>query len=120
MITRIGEVFVALRAREARALIPYFAAGDPSLSATRRLVAEAARRGADLTELGVPFSDLLADGVGFGIATPAQAALVGLYADGVIVGSAIVHLVEQYAGSPELLPRVGDFIAALKAPLRGS
>ena len=36
-----------------------------------------------------------------------------------IVGSAIVRLVEQHAGSPELLSRVGDFIAALKAPLRG-
>jgi tryptophan synthase alpha chain len=56
--------------------------------------------------------------VGFGISTPAQAALVGRFADGVIVGSAIVNLVERYGGSPELLSRVGDFIAALKAPLR--
>ena len=40
-------------------------------------------------------------------------------ADGVIVGSAIVRLVEQYGASAELLARVGDFIAGLKAPLRG-
>ena len=57
--------------------------------------------------------------VGFGIGTPEQAALVGQAADGVIVGSAIVRLVEQHAASSELLPRVGDFIAGLKAPLRG-
>ena len=57
--------------------------------------------------------------VGFGISTPAQAAEVGRVADGVIVGSAIVRLVEQYGASPELLPRVGDFIAALKAGLKG-
>ncbi|HXJ84454.1 MAG TPA: tryptophan synthase subunit alpha [Candidatus Methylomirabilis sp.] len=266
-MTRIPEVFRALRSRGERALIPYFTAGDPSLPMTRRLVVEAARRGADLIELGIPFSDPLADGpviqratqralaagatlprvlelvremradvavplifltyynpilafglkafcrtaveagveglivgdlpleeagplraeaepagldiihlvapttpiarmrkiarasggfiymvsltgvtgartelpsdlethlaalrrvttkpicVGFGIGTPTQAALVGRHADGVIVGSAIVNLVEQHAGSPELPTRVGEFIASLKAPLRGS
>ena len=40
----------------------YVTAGDPSLAGTRRLVVEAARRGADVVELGVPFSDPLADG----------------------------------------------------------
>jgi tryptophan synthase alpha chain len=58
--------------------------------------------------------------VGFGISTPEQSALVGKVADGVIVGSAIVNLVERHAGSPALLSEVGDFIAALKAPLRGA
>jgi len=61
-MTRLGETFDRLRARRERALIPYFTAGDPSLGDTRRLVREAARRGADLVELGVPFSDPLADG----------------------------------------------------------
>jgi len=56
--------------------------------------------------------------VGFGISTPEQAALVGRLADGVIVGSAIVRLVERHGGSADLLARVGDFIAGLKAPLR--
>ena len=55
--------------------------------------------------------------VGFGIATPEHAALVGRVADGVIVGSAIVNLVERHQGSPALVSEVGDFIAALKAPL---
>ena len=61
-MSRLGETFDALRARRERALIPYFTAGDPSLGDTRRLVREAARRGADIVELGVPFSDPLADG----------------------------------------------------------
>jgi tryptophan synthase alpha chain len=264
--SRLDATFAALRGRRERALVAYFTAGDPSLAITRRLVMEAARRGADVIELGIPFSDPLADGpviqratqralaagvtlprvlelvremrgevsaplvfltyynpilafglkafcrtsveagidgvivadlppeeagplraeavtagldlihlvaptstpermrkiarasegfiymvsltgvtgeraalapdltqqlralraittkpvcVGFGIGTPEQAALVGRAADGVIVGSAIVRLVEQYGASAELLARVGDFIAGLKAPLRG-
>ena len=264
--SRLDATFAALRARRERALVPYFTAGDPSIATTRQLVVEAARRGADVIELGIPVSDPLADGpviqratqralaagvtlprvlelvremrgevsaplvfltyynpilafglkafcrtsveagidgvivadlppeesgplraeaiaagldlihlvaptstpermrkiarasegfiylvsltgvtgertalapelaqqlralravttkpvcVGFGIGTPEQAVLVGQAADGVIVGSAIVRLVEQHAASRELLPRVGDFIAGLKAPLRG-
>ena len=56
--------------------------------------------------------------VGFGIATPSQAAEVGGLADGVIVGSAIVRLVEERTGGPSLVKDVGEFVAALKAPLR--
>ncbi len=262
--TRLAETFERLRARGARALVTYFTAGDPSLADTRRLVLEAARRGADVIELGVPFSDPIADGpviqraamralergtslarvletvatlraetgvplvlltyynpvlafglkafartaadagvdgvivadlppeeagplaaeadgagldlvhmvaptstpgrvrriarrsrgfiylvsltgvtgerrelprgladqirtlravttipvcVGFGIAKPEQVTAVGRLADGVIVGSAIVRLVEERAGSPALVKDVGDFIAELKAPL---
>ncbi|HEV8458041.1 MAG TPA: tryptophan synthase subunit alpha [Methylomirabilota bacterium] len=264
-MSRLGATFATLRQRGERALIPYFTAGDPSLGVTRRLVIEAAKRGADIIELGIPFSDPLADGpvvqratqralaagvtlprvlelvremrgevtaplvflsyynpilafglkafcrtaveagvdgvivadlppeeagplhveaeaaglelihlvaptstpdrmrkiakatgsfiymvsltgvtgtraelppdlvqhlralrgittkpicVGFGISGPEQAAAVARLADGVIVGSAIVKLVERYGGSPELLVQVGDFIAALKKALR--
>jgi len=263
--SRLDATFAALRARRERALVPYLTVGDPSIAATRQLVVEVARRGADVIELGIPFSDPLADGpviqratqralaagvtlprvlemvremrgevsvplvfltyynpilafglkafcrtaveagvdgvivadlppeeaaplqaeaepagldlvhlvaptstpermrriarasqgfiymvsltgvtgervavapeltqqlralraittrpicVGFGISTPAQAMEVGRVADGVIVGSAIVRLVEQHGGTSDLLARVGEFIAALKAPLR--
>ena len=266
-MSRIDATFAALRQRGERALIPYFTAGDPSLPMSGRLVVEAGRRGADVIELGVPFSDPLADGpviqratqralaagatlprviemvreirgdvapplvfltyynillafglkafcqtaadagldgvmvadlppeeagplaseaasagldlihfvaptspparmrkiarasrgfiymvsltgvtgertelpsdlvghlrvlrgittkpvcVGFGISTPEQAAAVGRIADGVIVGSAVVRLVEQHAGSAVLLEEIGAFIASLKAPLRGA
>ena len=61
-MSRLGETFARLQARGERALVAYFTAGDPSLADTRRLVVEAARRGADVIELGVPFSDPLADG----------------------------------------------------------
>ena len=59
---RLEATFIGLRQRGARALIPYFTAGDPSLSVTRQLVIEAAKRGADIIELGIPFSDPRADG----------------------------------------------------------
>lgn len=264
-MNRLAQTFAELRRRGARALIPYFVAGDPSLDVTRQLILEAARRGADVVELGIPFSDPLADGpviqraagralaagvrlprvlelvrkvrgevsvpivlltyynpvhvfglkafahgaveagvdgvivadlppeeagplatearaagldlihlvaptsppdrmrliarqsrgfiyfvsltgvtgaratlptdlvekvrrlravtkkpicVGFGISTPDQVAAVAPYADGVIVGSAIVRLVETHARSDHLVMEVGNFIAALKAPLR--
>ena len=263
---RLDETFARLRARGERALMPYFTAGDPSLADTRRLVAEAERRGADVVELGVPFSDPLADGpviqragvralaagaslarvlellatlradgvrlpivlmtyynpvlafglksfartaadagadgvivpdlpyeeagplraetepagldfvqmvaptstpprmralarvsrgfvyvvsvmgitgerrglppdldaqmralrlvttrplcVGFGVATAEQVGAVGRLADGVIVGSAIVRLVERHTGDPKLVDEVGNFIEALKSPLK--
>ena len=266
-MSRIAATFEALRANGARALVPYFTGGDPSIDATRELVIEADRRGADVIEVGVPFSDPLADGpviqraaqralaagaslirllemvaklrstvrasivlftyynpvftfglpafaqtaaqvgvdglivpdlpveeagplmraaasvnidliqlvapttppararmiarassgfiymvaltgvtgerrelppdleaqirtlrlvttkpicVGFGIGRPDQAAAVGRLADGVIVGSAIVRLVEESAGKPDLVDRVGEFIASLKSPLRAA
>jgi tryptophan synthase alpha chain len=264
-VSRIDEVFGRLRLRGERALIPYFCAGDPSLEATARLIQEADARGADVIEVGMPFSDPLADGptiqraavralergtslyrllpvlaqvsggvraplvimtylnplhryglekvtrdlaqagvaglivpdcpvdesgplgraaaaagvdlialaaptsgperlrriarasrgfvylvpltgitgertevpaelvrlvrdlrgvttkpigVGFGISTPEQVAAVVRHADGAVVGSAIVRLVERLAGDPELVTKVGDFIAALKRPTR--
>jgi tryptophan synthase alpha chain len=264
-ISRLDGTFARLRASGERALLPYFTAGDPSLELTRRLVIEAARRGADVVELGMPFSDPIADGpviqrasgralangvsvmrvletvtevrrevdtpivlmsyynpvlafglkafaetatkagvdgvivpdlppeeaepfateaepvgldlvymvaptsssarmrmisrrtrgfiyvvsltgvtgerqelptdladqirklravttkplcVGFGVGRPEQAAAVGQLADGVAVGSAIVRLIEERASSPTLVRDVGDFIAALKEPLR--
>jgi len=60
---RIDETFARLKTRGGRGLIPFLAAGDPSLEVTESLVYEFEARGADLVELGVPFSDPLADGV---------------------------------------------------------
>src|SRR2546426_472165 len=177
--SRLATVFAELRRRGERALVAYLTAGDPSLADTRRLLREAAPRGADIVELGGAFSGPLADRpplprpamrappprvrliarrsrgfiyvvsltgvtgerrespralaaqirtlrrlttkpvcVGFGIANPDQVAAVGRLADGVIVGSAIVRLIEERAESPTLVQDVGDFIAALKEPLR--
>ncbi|MBI2217780.1 MAG: tryptophan synthase subunit alpha [Candidatus Rokubacteria bacterium] len=264
-MSRLDAAFSRLRAADERALVAYLMAGDPSLDATRALVVEAARRGADVIELGVPFSDPIADGpviqragqralaagtslarviesvtairaevsvplvmftyynpvlafglkafasaaadvgmdavlvpdlppeeadplraetdaagidivhlvapttppararmvtarsrgfvyvvsltgvtgerqalppdlgaqlkalrritrkplcVGFGISTAEQAAAVGRHADGVVVGSAIVRLIEHQGTSPSLVKDVGELIASLKQPLR--
>ena len=59
---RIGRKFAELRALNEAALIPFIVAGDPNLEATRALILELETRGADLIELGVPFSDPMADG----------------------------------------------------------
>ena len=59
--TRIGRLFEKLRTRRP-ALITYLTAGDPSPDRTPELVAALERGGADLIELGVPFSDPIADG----------------------------------------------------------
>ena len=56
-------------------------------------------------------------GVGFGITTVAEARAVGEFADGVVVGSALVKIIAEYGQSDELQPRVGQFIAALKQGL---
>jgi tryptophan synthase alpha chain len=59
---RISQTFERLQKIHERALIPYVTAGDPDLGMTKTLVREMARRGGDLIEIGVPFSDPLADG----------------------------------------------------------
>lgn len=60
--TRIGRRFAELREKNQPALVAYLTAGDPTLEATVRLVAAMERGGADVIELGVPFSDPIADG----------------------------------------------------------
>ncbi len=52
--------------------------------------------------------------VGFGISTPAQVKRLQSAADGVIVGSAIVRKIKEYAGRPDMVERVTAFVASLK------
>src|SRR3989442_14016852 len=61
-MTRIEKRFVRLNSQSAKAFIPYLTAGDPSLHTTLELVLAMEKAGADLIELGVPFSDPIADG----------------------------------------------------------
>jgi tryptophan synthase alpha chain len=60
--SRISQLFARCRAENSPALIAYITAGDPSLERTISLVEAMERGGADLIELGVPFSDPIADG----------------------------------------------------------
>lgn len=61
-MNRIEGTFKRLRSETRRAFIPYVTAGDPTLEATEEIVLELERSGADIIELGVPFSDPMADG----------------------------------------------------------
>lgn len=60
--SRVEARFRELRERQAKGLVVYLTAGDPTLEATGELLAAVERGGADVIELGVPFSDPLADG----------------------------------------------------------
>lgn len=61
-MNRIDSCFVKLRERGDKALVCFMTSGDPDFATSERLVNEIVRCGADIVELGVPFSDPLADG----------------------------------------------------------
>ncbi len=63
MDKRIEQCFAQLRAKNRKGFIPYICAGDPDFDTTVALVLALENAGADLVELGVPFSDPLADGI---------------------------------------------------------
>ena len=60
--SRISRRFADLRRTGHMGLVAYITAGDPSLAATEQFVLALANAGADVIELGVPFSDPVADG----------------------------------------------------------
>jgi len=62
MARRIADKFQDLKARGSKAFIPFIMAGDPDLETTIRLVPELERAGSHIIELGIPFSDPVADG----------------------------------------------------------
>jgi len=61
-MNRLDETFDRLRAQRRAALMPYLPLGYPTLDLSRQLIRAVAEAGADVIELGVPFSDPLADG----------------------------------------------------------
>ena len=61
-MTRIGKKFGELNKNGQKALVPFFFAGDPDIKTTFQLVLAAEEAGADIIELGIPYSDPLADG----------------------------------------------------------
>ena len=61
-MSRIASTFAALRAQGRRALMPFLMGGDPTLEATEAFLMRFAESGADLLEIGAPFSDPIADG----------------------------------------------------------
>ncbi len=61
-MNRIDALFARLKSEDRRALMPFLTAGDPDLATTAALIPELARRGADVFEIGIPYSDPVADG----------------------------------------------------------
>lgn len=61
-MSRIADAFTRVKAQGRTGLVTYLTAGDPSLARTKELLFALERAGADVIELGVPFSDPLADG----------------------------------------------------------
>jgi tryptophan synthase alpha chain len=59
---RISETFARLKIEGRGALVPFITAGDPDIETTRELLFALARAGSDVIEIGVPFSDPIADG----------------------------------------------------------
>jgi tryptophan synthase alpha chain len=61
-MSRIDDIFAALKARQGKALMPFLTAGDPDIATTGKLIAACESAGASICEIGLPFSDPIADG----------------------------------------------------------
>jgi tryptophan synthase alpha chain len=61
-MSRLQETFRVLKERNERAFIPFVTCGDPDLETTRALLLAYVEAGADIVEIGIPFTDPLADG----------------------------------------------------------
>ncbi len=61
-MNRIDKTFCKLKKQKKKAFIPYVTAGDPDIATTKKIVKALVRAGSDIIELGMPFSDPLADG----------------------------------------------------------
>jgi tryptophan synthase alpha chain len=83
MQNRIREQFKKLKNENRGGFIPFIVAGDPDLETTKKLILEIAERGTDVIELGIPFSDPVADGVT--IQTSAERALRNKFGVGEIL-----------------------------------
>jgi len=88
-LNRIDQRFAQLRAQGRKALIPYIAAGDPAPAVTVEVMHALVQGGADVIELGVPFSDPMADGP--------------------VIQRATERAIAQGVGLPQTLDFVRDF-----------
>jgi len=61
-MSRISKTFSLLKSNNKKALIPFITAGDPSVEMTKKILHQLVDSGADMIEIGIPFSDPMADG----------------------------------------------------------
>lgn len=95
--SRIADVFARLGKDGRKALIPYFLAGFPTLEVSGRLIEAAAHAGADVIEVGIPYSDPLADGVS--------------------IQKASQHALEQDVDTDQILDMLSQVTPKLDAPI---
>jgi len=98
-MTRIGARFAERRKQGKKALVAFITAGDPSLDRTVRAARELEEGGADVLELGVPFSDPVADGPA--IQRSSERALAHGTSVGDVLG--VVRAIRQHSQLPLLL-----------------
>ena len=96
-MTSISDCFKSLRDRKQCALIPFITAGDPDLETTKEALRILDRNGADIIELGVPYSDPLADGP--------------------VIQAAATRALQKGIGLEQVLEMVEEVSPSLKAPL---
>jgi tryptophan synthase alpha chain len=97
MSSHITQRFQQLKSTGRKAFIPYITAGDPDLATTEQLLIALAEAGADIIELGVPFSDPMADGP--------------------VIQRASERALQQPIGIAEILPLITRFKAKYDVPI---
>ncbi|WP_193194589.1 tryptophan synthase subunit alpha [Nostoc sp. MG11] len=96
-MTSISDYFQTLRDRKQCALIPFITAGDPNLETTAEALRILDRNGADFIELGIPYSDPLADGP--------------------VIQAAATRALQKGTKLEQVLEMLQDVIPSLKAPI---
>jgi tryptophan synthase alpha chain len=96
----IDALFRQLRSQGRKAFMPFITAGDPDLNTTARLVKELSGRGASLIEIGLPYSDPIADG------PVVQASYTRALARGVRIDSIFACIRESASALPATEPRI--------------
>lgn len=96
-MSRIDQLFADLRAAKRKALMPFITAGDPDLAFTADLLRELMGRGCQLCELGIPYSDPIADGP--------------------VIQASYTRALERKVRLPEILASVRDVAPSLAGPV---
>src|ERR1700754_4068290 len=96
-MTAISELFVRLRREKRKALMPFITAGDPDLAFTAAILKEVTSRGSHLCEVGIPYSDPIADGP--------------------VIQASYTRALEHKIKLADILKTLGDIAPQVKAPL---
>lgn len=96
-MTKIDDLFATLRRDKRKALMPFITAGDPDLAFTAAILKEVIGRGSHLCEVGIPYSDPIADGP--------------------VIQASYTRALEHQIKLADILNTLGDVAPQVKAPL---